>query len=96
MALSNDITSYEDVREYCDRALTSPKGIRVTPPTPGGAVHLRQRIYKLRQLERANAVAIYEIGHPLRGRSAYDNIIVNIVDGAVEITVGEPIQVEEL
>lgn len=96
MALSKNITEYEDCREHLDRALSSTKGIRITTSAPGVAIHLRQRMYKLRQLEKVRSTEIYEIGDERRNKTPYDNLSITVVDDAVEIRHTAPLLVEDL
>lgn len=96
MALSKSITEYEDCREHLDRALVSTKGIRITTPAPGVAIHLRQRLYKLRQLEKVRSTEIYEIGDERRNKTPYDNLSITVSADAVEIRHTTPLLVEDL
>jgi hypothetical protein len=96
MALSRDITTFEDIRPYLDQALSAEKGIRITTPSKGSAVHLRQRLYTLRALERKNSLSIYDVGDERRGKSAYDDIAISVDECAVEIRKTTPIVVQEL
>lgn len=96
MALSKNITEYEDCREYLDRALVATTGTRIKLPSNGGAVHLRQRLYKLRQLEKVRSLELYEIGDERRNKTPYDNLAIVVVDNTVEIRHAEPIIVEDL
>lgn len=96
MALSKNIAEYEDCREHLDRALASDKGIRINTDSHGTAVHLRQRIYKLRQLEKVRSLEIYEIGDPRRNVTPYDDLSAVVVDSSVEIRHRQPMTVEDL
>lgn len=96
MALSKNIAEYEDCREHLDRAISSPKGIRITLPTAGQAVHMRQRLYKLRQLEKLRSVELYDVGDDRRNKTPYDNLAIAVVDNCVEVRFAEPIVVENL
>lgn len=96
MALSSNIAEYEDCREHLDRALSANVGIRITLPSKGEAIHLRQRLYKLRQLEKLKSTEIFEVGDPRRGVSVYDNLRVFIEENVLEIRQVSPIHVEEL
>lgn len=96
MALSKNIEEYEDCRDHLDRAVMSSKGIRINMPSSGGAIHLRQRLYKFRQLEKFQSAKIYELGDARRGKTAYDALLIKVVGDSVEVTHGEPITVEEL
>lgn len=96
MALSKNITEYEDCREHLDRALVSRAGIRITCPDSGGAVHLRQRLYKLRQMEKVRSTELYDIGDARRNHTPYDNLHIKVVGNSIEIRHVAPIMVEEL
>lgn len=96
MALSKTLSDYEDIRPKLDHALTTEKGIRVLLPDHGKAVHMRQRCYALRKLEKRASQDIFEIGDERRGTSAYDNLEFAVVDCAVEIRKVASMIVEEL
>lgn len=96
MPLSRNITEYEDCREHLDRALVATTGIRINLSTSGGAVHLRQRLYKLRQLEKIRSTEIYEIGDERRNKTPYDNLSIQVVGDSVEIRHTAPITIEDL
>lgn len=81
MGLSNSVNSYEDLIPVLDQALAAARGIRIDARTPGRAVHMRQRMYKLRSLMREKSTEIYEVGHPQRGTCAWDNLTVEITPG---------------
>lgn len=96
MALSKNIVEYEDCREHLDRALQSANGIRITLATNGQAVHLRQRLYKLRQLEKVRSTEIFDVGDERRLVTPYDNLSISVKDNAVEIRHSIPPVIEEL
>lgn len=96
MALSKNIIEYEDCREQLDRALASEKGIRITVRDKGAAIHLRQRLYKLRQLEKIRSTELFDIGDERRSTTPYDNLVITVNDNAVEIRHGVPAVIEEL
>jgi hypothetical protein len=96
MALSKNIAEYEDCREWLDRALSSANGIRKTLPDNGKAIYTRQRLYKLRQLEKIASIDTYEVGDERRSKTAWDNLTIEVVDNCVEIRHAKPIEVEEL
>lgn len=96
MSLSQDIQTYEDIRPHFERALASANGIRISTRSPGQAVHLRQRLYKLRALDRKRSFEIYEPGHEMRGRSVYENVEIVLDGESVMIRPIEPVKVEDL
>ena len=73
------IGSIEDFRLACERALETPNGVRTDAGSPGGAVHLRQRLYKFRKAEQKSSTKIYPPGHPAHGTSPYDGLVFQIV-----------------
>ena len=96
MALSNNIASYEDIRLHLDRALGAETGIRLRCNSHGQAVHMRQRLYKLRALEREQSLELYEPGDSRRATSAYDLLKIEVEDEHVLILQIAPIVVEDL
>lgn len=83
MTSSNSRGAYADCFELFDRALDSPKGIRVAigtgPDAVGPATHLRQRLNKARVLDRDAMRRIYEHTDPKHGVSPYDTLVVRIL-----------------
>lgn len=73
---SNSHLSYDDVREALDAALASDKGIRIRESTPARLISLRQRIHKLKSLERKRSRQLYPPGDPKHGTSIYDKLSV--------------------
>ena len=80
MAFSNSIFSYKDIREMLDRALQSERGLRVKLKTKGAGNNLRQRASYFRQLDRRENKKVYPEGDPMHGRSAYDVLILKLVE----------------
>lgn len=72
MGLSQEIRSYEDIRQLLDEALGSERGVAISYSTRGKALHQRQRMYKFRSLDRLASVDIFPVGDSRRGVSAYD------------------------
>lgn len=68
------LDSLADVRTVMDRALESDRGIAISFDDHRALVNLRQRAYRLRKLERDLATQTFPIGHPGRGRTAYDRL----------------------
>lgn len=90
--------SFSDVREVLDRALESPKGIRVPCETPGKAMHLRQRMNYYRAQDRKSMYEVFGADDARRGRSAFDTLIFTVDGSSVlvkKIAEGQ-IKVEEL
>lgn len=102
MPLSNNIAHYEDIRPYLDRALNAESGLRITLASHGQAVNLRQRLYKLRQLERIANLEVYPIGDERRGTSSWDHLIIDVSgkgeknDNILTIIPGVRVKVEEI
>lgn len=78
MALSNNSLSYEGLRTTCDQALSLPKGLRVTLESRGKAVNMRQRFYKMRELDREQSCKIYGPDDPRYNTSVYDGLVVEL------------------
>ena len=88
MSLSNSYQSYVDVMDVFDKALESPRGLRITFSTPGKAINFRQRCYKFRLLDRARNADIYAKGHHLHMTSSYDTLIIGCEGNTVTISLG--------
>lgn len=96
MPLAKDLSAYEDIRPYFERALESLKGIRINTPSNGDAVSMRSRFYAMRKLERARSLEIFEPGDSRRGISPYENLKIEVVDNQILIRHVAPITVEDL
>jgi hypothetical protein len=55
-----------------DRALQSPKGIRVFMPTHAQAISFRMRLYNVRRNLKIQNTKIFHAGDPLYGSTPYD------------------------
>lgn len=69
---------YADCTAIFDRAMASPKGIRIRCATHPAAVTLSRRLNTARVIDRRNSVKIYEPGHPNFNVSVWDHLIVTI------------------
>lgn len=85
MPLSSNIITYEDVRKAMDQALASDKGVIITCPSNGMAVHLRQRCYKFRTLDARRNMEVYDKSDVAYGTSPYDCLQVDLVENLVYI-----------
>jgi hypothetical protein len=74
MPLSNAIESYADCRNLLDRALDSPKGVKVTLQTDGQAIRLNHRCNKFRVLDRQQNAKLYPEGNEWHNTSVYDGL----------------------
>ncbi len=98
MPLPNDMRLYDDIRPTLDRAIGSPRGIRITFDTPGQAVNFRQRLQKLRQLVKIQSVELYEDPEdPRRATTPWDILSMKITGRYLDLIPDKkPIQVEDL
>lgn len=74
MPLSNNIDSYLDCRNLLDKALDSPKGLKIKLNTKGEVVRLNHRCNKFRVLDRAENAKLYPAGE-WEHRSVYDSLM---------------------
>lgn len=98
MPLSTNILTYDDCKIACERSLASDHGVMVTLPTRGKAIHLRQRLYMFRNLDRQQNAQVYTSSDPLHGRSVYDLLSFEAVENIVYIKKLDPngLQIQEL
>ncbi len=78
MSLPTHIGSYDDCRDIFERAALDPKGARAKAGTHEAAIALRTRLHYYRTLDRRANAGIYEVGHPMHGRSIYDAYLVEL------------------
>ena len=78
MPTSSSRFTYADCLDVFDRALASPRGVRLRFPDEGEARQYCMRLNKARRLHRIDNAETYETDHPLHGRSEYDIFIVKV------------------
>lgn len=78
MALSNSTMAYLDCKEFLERALDESNGARIPFRDEGSAKYFQMRCNQYRTLDRTDSKLIYEPGHNLHGKSAYDTLTLTI------------------
>lgn len=78
MSYNRSPLAFDDIREAFDRAISSPRGIRIACTSRGAAVMLRSRFNYFRKLNRAENVQIYSADSPMWNRSVYDKLVLRI------------------
>lgn len=68
--------AYDDIRQLLDRALESPKGIRITYNTHNQAINERNRCNTFRSADRKSTSAAYT--DPGQAVSKYDSLVLTI------------------
>lgn len=99
MGTSNNLLSYDDIRDALDRALDASKGVRVVMASRAQATHLRHRVYKFRFLDRKASKDLYPDEKDRRhGSSIYDCLAIEQLEGVLVIkkTSAGSLRVEEL
>ena len=79
MSLPTHIGAYDDCRDIFERATLDPKGARAKAGTYEAAIGLRTRLHYYRTLDRRANADIYDLGHPMHGRSLYDSFLVELI-----------------
>lgn len=80
MSVSNSPLAYSDCREVMQSAIEDKRGVRVRMDSMGDAMHFRMRCHQARSLDRKENAKSYERDHPLHGRSAYDVLVLRLVE----------------
>jgi hypothetical protein len=100
MPPSNSLLAHRDVQAALDRALANGRGVRIRVESAGHATNLRQRCYKVRELDRRENAKIFPHDNPMHGRSVYDALTMTPAedDGTVYlvIEVSSPERLEEV
>jgi hypothetical protein len=106
MSFSKSPLNYEDVRRAFDKALGSPRGIKIKKfkGDYNNAQKFRQRAYFYRRQARLDNMRIYPVGHRLHPAegiswSIYDNMEFRVLsDGIilVTLTTGDDLDIEEI
>lgn len=82
MAYNKDWSSYRDIRQVLDFALSSEKGVRLACSNLSDAVRWRARFHSFRKLDRHKSKELHDPGHEEWDTSPYDGLTVRL-DGAV-------------
>lgn len=103
MSVSKSRLSYEDVFDVFSRASDDKHGIRIAFKDEGTAKYYRLRMNYARTIDRQDNKQIYELGHPMHGRSSYDHLMTTIreIDGVwylylIPINDASRLQIESL
>lgn len=78
MALSNSALSYTDCKEFLEKALDSDTGSRIPFREEKGAKYFQMRCNQYRSIDRDDSKLIYDQGHQMFGKSAYDVLTLTI------------------
>lgn len=78
MVTSSSRLSYKDCYDLMDKAVESEKGIRVQFADEGAAMHMRVRVNSARKLDREDNRETFGDGHPMSGKSLYDDLAVKV------------------
>lgn len=98
MPMSKSLIAYTDCKAVLDRALESPKGLKIPRETDGAAIYLQQRLNYFRKLDRDFTRSIFPSEDPRHGVSVYDCLTIRR-DGTtvyVQPVREDSLQIEEL
>ena len=76
MAYNSSLTSYPDITAALDRALDSPKGLRITFESEAAVHTFCGRVHSFRFKDRQATRKIYPPDHVMHGASAYDPLMI--------------------
>lgn len=99
MPYASSINAYPDVRAALERALASPKGIKLSFKEKTDAISFRGRIHSFRYLERRENKKIYPEDHVLYSSTPYDPLMVKTIDATTIMIIklsGDELNIEEL
>lgn len=74
MTLPKNIGAFPDCLQNFESATCDRIGIRIRFDTAGEAQHHALRLHHFRTLDRAQNRRLYDEGHPMHGRSAFDTL----------------------
>jgi hypothetical protein len=78
MSFNKSILAFDDIRQVFDRALQTPRGLKIPCPSRGKAINLRSRFNYFRKIDRDESLKIYPTDHPMFGRSSYDKLALRV------------------
>lgn len=98
MPNSTSLMSYADVKEILEKAITSPKGLKITFDDQQKAVRWLSRANTYRTLDRKNNTALYPETHTLHKASAFDVLNISREGNVIvmKVRVNDHLKVEEL
>lgn len=67
--------AYTQYFEVFDKALSSPKGVRLAFTNRSSAMFYVARLHAARDIDRKSNISTYDKGHPLHGCSGYDILV---------------------
>ena len=70
--------AFDDLRSVFERAIESPRGIRIVCKTRSEAIVTRSRMNYLRKMDRKENSITYQSDHPMFMRSAWDRLVLRI------------------
>lgn len=76
MTLPTSVLAFKDCFDLMDRAIASDKGMRVKYENEAQAQYHQLRFNRARGLDRQANLKLYDEGHPMHGRSPYDELSV--------------------
>lgn len=76
MGQTTDINAYADIRALMDRALETPKGIRVRCANPADAHRKRMNVYSVRHNDLKLSRQTWPEGHPNHNTTVYASLAV--------------------
>lgn len=89
--------SHDDLRDAFDRALASPRGIKILTESRSAMLHLKHRLYKFRNTDRKVSKDLYPPGDPRFGTSIYDALAIQQDETTLIVKRGEGgLKIEEI
>ena len=85
MSYNSSLMSYPDITAALDKALASPKGVRIALESPEAVSTFCGRVHSFRFKDRKANAKIYPAGHTMHGNSAYDPLMIRKAGLVVEI-----------
>jgi hypothetical protein len=85
MSYSSSLTSYPDITAALDKALASPKGVRIVFESKEAVSTFCGRVHSFRFKDRIMNMKIYGPEHKMHGNSAYDPLMIRKNGLTVEI-----------
>ncbi len=98
MSTSNSPLAYDDIRDALDRALSADHGVRIHSASVGAAMHLKQRLYKFRKIDRDQSRKLFPEDDSRHGTSIFDSLTVEQIDTILVIKrrVAGALQIEDI
>lgn len=78
MSFNRSPFAFGDLRDLFQKAMETPKGLRIIQENRGRAIRLSMRLNYLRKMNRKENALTFPVDHPLHMRSEWDKLEISV------------------